>query len=337
MSQIEFNKPTIKRKDMDAVLQTMVDEKIGPGQRRQAFRDALLQLTEKKAGLVFRTYSYAIEVAFLAAGLESGQKVAVSPLTPSIYRKVADRLGLQFILVDIDRENCCIDLEKAMGCGCDAILLFEPFGTIPYKRDYSSVGMPVIEDISQSIGSFYDFEKAGGYGDIVIGSLEEADLVSSAGGSFVLTSKPQYAKKLEEFDSQYEALPDLNSALGLVQLSNFDERLKKRKVIYKLFCQKLLSTENRLFGISNIDFEINGGYFCVLLNSKPQDAIKFGEKYQVPIRMAFPDAVGGEILEDFDHFPVSIPYLLRGVHFPIYPFLTSNEVETISKVISHLL
>ena len=32
MDLIRFFKPTLRRKDMDAVLQTMVDEKIGPGE-----------------------------------------------------------------------------------------------------------------------------------------------------------------------------------------------------------------------------------------------------------------------------------------------------------------
>ena len=37
MALIPFYKPTIRRKDMDAVLQTMVDERIGPGERAQEF------------------------------------------------------------------------------------------------------------------------------------------------------------------------------------------------------------------------------------------------------------------------------------------------------------
>ena len=37
MASIKFQKPALFRKDMDAVLQTMVDEKIGPGDRKKAF------------------------------------------------------------------------------------------------------------------------------------------------------------------------------------------------------------------------------------------------------------------------------------------------------------
>lgn len=34
---IQLEKPTLRRKDMDAVLQTMADEKIGPGELTQQF------------------------------------------------------------------------------------------------------------------------------------------------------------------------------------------------------------------------------------------------------------------------------------------------------------
>ena len=37
MALVRFYKPTLRRRDMDAVLQTMVDEKIGPGERRKQF------------------------------------------------------------------------------------------------------------------------------------------------------------------------------------------------------------------------------------------------------------------------------------------------------------
>ncbi|MDD4397610.1 MAG: DegT/DnrJ/EryC1/StrS family aminotransferase, partial [Sphaerochaetaceae bacterium] len=173
-------------------------------------------------------------------------------------------------------------------------------------------------------------------------AMEEENLISAAGGAFVGVRSKDLSDKLKQYRDlsgrllRYLELPDLNSSLGLVQLDNLDERLRKRKEIFKIYRQNLQKTGHKLFGLSDVDFDINGGYFAVLLNSKPQDVIKFGFRYQVPVRMAFEDTAGCTMIDDFDRIPTAIPYMLRGVVFPIYPFLSQQEIETVAKVIGHL-
>ena len=51
---IRYTKPTLIRKDMDAVLQTMVDEKIGPGEKRREFIKLFALYIDKKDGIAVR-------------------------------------------------------------------------------------------------------------------------------------------------------------------------------------------------------------------------------------------------------------------------------------------
>lgn len=345
MSQIVFYKPTITRKDMDSVLQAMVDEKIGPGDRRVEFVSKMSSLLGLHGGAAFRCYNDAIEVALRLAGVEKGGKAAISALAPAIYGFASGRMGVELDMVDIDRADGCISLEAAsvsIAAGASAVILHDPYGSMAYQKDFASLGTCVIEDVTQSIGSSYGEEKAGFKGDIVICALEDDDLISAAGGAFLGVRTKALHDKLKSvgdiigIQEKYLGLPDLNCALGLVQIDNLDDRLEKRKRIHEIFRKSLQQTDHRMFGLSNVDFDVNGGYFPVLLDSRPVDVMKFGSKYKVPIEAAFRDIVGKSLSEDFDRLPGAIPYMLRGVLFPIYPFLAKSDVETISRVIAHL-
>lgn len=342
MGQIEFYKPTITRKDMDSVLQTLVDEHIGPGQKRRLLIERLCAFLCLRDGVALRAVPGAIREAFSLAGLESGAKIAVSALAPSLYATVARESGFEVIVCDIDRENGCLGIESAaaaVGEGARALVVHDPYGSIPYALDYRQFGLPVIEDVTQSIGSVREQCIAGSAGDIVICAMEEDDPVSAAGGAFVGVKTKELADRLGEMagpERHWQDLPDLNCALALVQLDNLPDRTARRREIFAAYRQSLQQTDHRLFGMASIDFEPNGAYFPVLLDSRPSDVIKFALKYSVPVEMAFRDVVGFSMTEDFDRLPGAIPYILRGVLFPIYPFLTRGEIESVSRVISHL-
>lgn len=328
---------------MDAVLQTMVDERIGPGERKKEFLrqfQAFVDITG--GGIALRSYVDALKTALQLIGVTAGSLVAASVLSPSVYAKVASDLGATLLLGDIDPNTGCLSEDQARSLvnqGATAILLHEPSGMIPYQADFSSLGVKVVEDVSQSLGSVYGDSKAGGWGDIVVCAFEEDGIVSTAGGAAVVFSDTAYRQPLKEIfgdERIYQELPDMNAALGIIQISTIETQLARRKELYKLFRQSLLKTQHKLFGIGNIDFEPNGYRFSVVLDSKVDDVVKFATKYQVSSARSFEGCIGEPYQDRFDLFPAAIPSILRGLSFPIYPFLSGTDVEMLMKVISHL-
>lgn len=343
---IRFYKPTIKRKDMDSVLQTMVDEKIGPGEKVLAFMQAYSETVKAISSSSYRTYPDCLEAALLMAGAGKGVKVAVSPLSPQLYKTVIEKVGAQIVYVDVDKENGCPREDLVATSGADILLLYENYGTIPMRYnekttyaellDYGCV--KVIEDISESIGGHLKDEGyAGAVGQLVVCAFEE-DYVVSAGGGCAVGAKSELVSALRgKRPSKYIKMPDLNAALGLVQLSNLEANSAKRREIVKLYQQGLSKTRHKQFGLSLMDFESNCSGFAVLLDSKPDEAIKFGAKHDVPIKMAFEDCLIKTYEGDpFEAFPVAASYYYRAVAFPVYPFLRGTEIDLISKIISHL-
>ena len=340
---IRFYKPTIRRKDMNAVLQTMVDEKIGPGERKHQFAVSLCGLLSRKYCVPLRSFSDALRLACKVCGVHGGSVVGMSILAPRIYRYAVEALGGQIRMGDIDSSNGCLSADEAKRLqdeeGCCCIILDEPMGMIPYGTDYSFLSVPVIEDVTQSIGSVYGSEKAGQRGSLVVAAFEEQDVISAAGGAAILTDdqaiKDAVNASLEGILSYLE-LPDLNAALGIVQCETFSEQLEKRRIFFRLYQKGLMKTHHKLFGISNPEFDINGYGFAVQLDSKIEEVMDFASRYQVSTKRTFAQCVGIDRTEDFDHFPVAIPYILRCISFPLYPFISQSDSDVLLKVISHL-
>ena len=344
MALIRFTKPTLTRKDMDAVLQTMVDEKIGPGDRRREFVRLFSTYINSKDGLALRTFTDAFEIALKTVGLESGDTVVLSIYSPEVYEVVFRKLGLKTSLVDVDKLGLP-DVDKVKEAieneNAKAFVLFEPLGQIYDDPErYRELGIPLIEDISESLGStFGDEVKAGMVGDIVISSFEEEGVISTGGGAAVVTRNAEYIelmKKAVEKSSHYIEMADLNAALGIVQLVKLDSTLKRRNEIYRAFLQALNQGDGHLFLSGNIDFKTNGIAFPVVVNTKTMDAINFAKKYGVTVRKSFSSAIGSRYQDKFERFPNACAALSRCLSFPIYPFLKSMDVDTIQKVLRHI-
>lgn len=342
MALIPFHKPTLRRKDMDAVLQTMVDERIGPGERKNSFLRQFCELTGTKGGLALRTCVDAMHCALSAAGLKKGDSVGVSILSPLWYKSVASALGLELISGDVDPTNGCLSQEEALRLvneGANALLIHEPMCQIPYGCDYRQLGIPVIEDISQSLESQYEDLKAGKWGDLVFCSFEEDGVVSTGGGAALVYTDEAYRTKVKAYAEHARPLvelPDMNAALGSIQLATLEEQLAKRREFYTLFSKSVMKTPHRVFGIGNVDFQPNGYGFCVALDSRLEDAIKFANKYQISAKQTFEDSLACEAADRFDLYPKAIPLYLRSISLPLYPFLKQSDVELLMKVISHL-
>ena len=342
MALIPFYKPTIRRKDMDAVLQTMVDERIGPGDRSQEFLKQFCTLVGAKEGIALRSYVDALVTSLKLCNIGQGSIVGVSILSPCVYEAAITSLGAKVLLGDIDPDHGCLSLSEAtrlVSEGASALLIHEPLCQIPYGCDYKQTGVKVIEDISQSLESTYEETKAGSFGDLVVCAFEQDCIISTAGGAALVFNDHAFFSPLKELYKEvrrYEELPDMNAALGIIQLNNLPFQMTKRREFYALFRQSLLKTPHKLFGIGNIDFEPNGYGFCVVLDSKAEDAIKFANKYQVSAQKTFEDSLGALHNQRFDLYPHAVPPLLRALSFPTYPFLRQGDVEMLMKVISHL-
>ncbi|MDR1585861.1 MAG: DegT/DnrJ/EryC1/StrS family aminotransferase [Treponema sp.] len=363
--KIEIYSPTIRRKEMDAVLTAMVEDRIGPGERARFLIQTAKEFLRFDYALSLRSPAIALYLALKALDLEDGKGVLISALSPRYYARVIGELRLKPVYCDVSFSLPCISretIERALGENSGGekpdvrcIALHHTLGFQPDTASIAELGLPVIEDISQSYGSFSvdgaDGARSGEpgaaensrlrgeqvQGVFTILGLEERDMLTSGGGALLYAMNRRDASALRNYGDlppEY-CLPDINAALAAVQFREAAKNLEKRKEIARVYTQASLRTRHKCF-IPLDEGEYNNYAFPLVLETGLKDVMNYARKKEIAVESAFVDTPAGEGLSGPVLCPEAYSLSLRTVLFPLYPRLRSQEAERVSKLIMTL-
>jgi dTDP-4-amino-4,6-dideoxygalactose transaminase len=224
--KIEVYSPTIRRKEMDAVLTALVEDKIGPGEQARLLNTVAREYLQYDYSVALRSPAIALRIALESLNLEDGQGVVISALSPRYYAQVIESLRLRPLYCDVRPSTCSIGPEtieaalagKPPELEVRCIVVHQVLGYIPDMPGITALGIPVIEDWSRSYGSLLGEARAGSFGALTILGLEERDMLTAGGGALLYAVNRRDAAVLRNLDPLPEySLPEMNAALGVVQ------------------------------------------------------------------------------------------------------------------------
>lgn len=348
---IQTYSSTIRRKEMDAVLTCMVDEKIGPGELNTRLIQQVKEFFKCDGAVALRSPAIALKYALKALEIESGSSIAVSALAPAWQYKTLIELGFNPFVLDVSEVNAIVPaevIEDSISKGVKAIILHEAEGIVPELNKILSYGIPVIEDISQSAGANFSVtdengveserKKVGLAGLYSIIGLEERDILTAGGGAILMApSRREWInlKKYVDDAAVTDFLPDINSALAFVQLKEFNRNETSRKEIYALYQHACMLGKHKILA-REMDDGSTIYSFPLVINGSFKDVKQYAAKKEIEIKPAFENsiiALKEELSESCIH---AKSLLLRCAHFPLYPRLTHSETAKIVKVLSSL-
>ena len=337
---ISVFKPSIKRKEMDAVLNCMVSDRIGFGKAASQLVKDLSDFLGLKGGLAFKEYYRAISTAVSCLGLEKGDAVIVSALAPHLYSMVLEDLGLEPLIADVDPDSSLIDIELVESAAQDAkaIIINYEMGFIPDMERIAETGLAVIEDISMALGGSIDEKKVGTYGRFTVINMDEDGLVTTGGGAAVLAGSRKELSVLNEIAEGLHPtvfLPDMNASLGIVQLKNLYEYLESRDEIAEIFTKSLMRTKHKKLIQKGEAVNVNYS-FPVVLETGIHEVSAYARKKNVLTESAFSGSIAAYSEEVQQNCPNAKNLLLRCVNFPLYPLLGKSNISVISRVLSSL-
>lgn len=331
-----FN-PTIRRKEMDAVLTCLVSDRIGPGELSLKLLEKLSDLIRHSGGVCFREPQRALECTLLTLIPEKEGKVLISALAPGYYVDVINILGLEPLLCDVDPASGVMKVseieEKA--AECKAIIIDYPMGNYSDFTTIASLEIPVIEDISCSIGTSAGDFQPGSLGKYVFIGMEEHNLITAGGGAVVVAhSRSDVSKLKKSYDLMDKTvlLPDMNAALATVQCSTLLTRLEKRKSYFDIFLAQLQKGGHKTLML-NGDVEELLYSFPVIVDVGHKDVIAYSKKKGVDTEIAFFHVAIDKIDPEGHDFPNALSLKLRTLLFPLYSLLGNTNAELISRVL----
>lgn len=285
-------RPTIRRKDMDAVLTCMVSDSIGPGALSHQLAADIASYLGIEPGVCVRDYATAVDIALTAVGAAPGERIALSVLAPAVYRSVLEKRQLQPVLIDVDPASGTVltrELESAVASGVRAVLVHYGVGIIPDIQSIVDLGVPVIEDVSEGLGGMTAERRIGTYGQYTIVGLEPAHIITTGGGAAVLASGKRERNDLRRISESLPRellLPDMNAALGIQQVKRVEQFVQKRREIASIYNRALLRGRHRML-LQPGDAENVFHSFAVVLAGGAREVIQYARKKQVECIYAF--------------------------------------------------
>ncbi|MHB0897792.1 MAG: DegT/DnrJ/EryC1/StrS family aminotransferase [Spirochaetales bacterium] len=323
---------------MDTVLGCLVTDSIGPGEYTEKFLKNARETFGYEASVAMRSPYLALAAALRKFALPEGAKIALSPLAPLYHLSVIEDMKFIPVFIDHNPETCMPDLPKVKERGCSAIILFEPFGMLPERIELEALGVPVVEDMTQSLGAYRGETKAGTLGNFSLYGMEQGSLVTSGGGALLFAATRRDApviRGMSEALPKEVALTDYNAALGLAQLRDLPNSIAKRRELEDTFQMELSRTRHRTF---KQEQEGRGGCFAfpVVLESGMKDVVIHAKRNGIEAAPAFEQSIiSGEGFPE-DECPGARSLAMRCVLFPLHEKISAKDAGILAKVLATL-
>ncbi|MDF2723462.1 MAG: aminotransferase DegT [Paenibacillus sp.] len=266
-------KPFPKWPIFDELEQKLLLEVLDSGRWGGVVRNKLEQFEQQFADFHKAKYAVtvsngtiAITAALIAAGIEAGDEVIMTPYTFIASATSALMVGMIPVFVDIEPDTLLIDPEKveaAITPKTKAILAVHIAGGPANMTRLNEIAkkhnLRVIEDAAQAVAAQWDGTEVGAIGDVGTFSFQSSKNLNCGEGGIILTNQKELADRIWSIANvgrvrqgawyQHEVvgwnfrLTEFQAAILLAQMTRLEEQCKLREQNAALLTELLSATE----------------------------------------------------------------------------------------------
>jgi dTDP-4-amino-4,6-dideoxygalactose transaminase len=224
----------------DAIDRVLDSERFVLGPEVDAFEHELAAYTGVAHGVGVANGTEAITIALRAMGVGPGDEVIVPSFTFYASAEAIPPTGATPVFCDIDAATYCVTADTvraALTPRTKAVLVVHLFGNVAPVAEIEALGVPVLEDAAQAVGSDSAAGRPGSLGTAATISFYPSKNLGAFGdGGMILTSDEQIAEqarilrfhgsrdKVDYEQLGYNSrLDELQAAIMRVQLPHLDE------------------------------------------------------------------------------------------------------------------
>ena len=236
--------------------------------KTEAFERQIAEFVCAKHCIVVNNGTVSLTLAAIALGVGPGDEVIVPDYTMIATPNSVKMLGAVPVFVDVEPDTLVMDVKLARAAitsRTKAIILVSANGRAPRAgievfEDLSrEMGIPIIEDAAQSLGSFYaDGRHVGRAGVIASLSFSAPKIISTGQGGALFTDDDTLADKLRRLKDFGRAsggtdvhdsigfnfkFTELQACVGLAQMRQLPDRISRKKDIWRLYQQGLADVQ----------------------------------------------------------------------------------------------
>jgi len=301
MRKIPFGKPLIGEDEKQAVIDVLNGPILVHGPKAKEFENKFSEYTGALQSVSVSSCTAAMHLAYFDLGIGPGDEIIVPAQTHVATAHAVEYCGAKPVFVDAEMKTGNIDIDQieALITNRTKAIAVVHFLGMPVDMDRVNAiakkyNLFVLEDCALAIGSYYNGIHAGLHGDVGCFSFYPVKHMTTAEGGMLITKHSDLAERINrkkafgvdrvvgerKIPGIYDVdmlgynyrMNELQSALGIVQLSRMDSFLRKRETNYS-------ALEKGLREIEEIDFletsnsQFTSSYYClsILLDNKYKD------------------------------------------------------------------
>ena len=369
LKTIPFGKPIIGDREKQAVAEVLSGSVFVHGPKEKDFEEAFAEFTGADYAVSVSSCTAALHLSYFNLRLGSGDEVIVPAQTHTATAHVVELCEAKPVFVDAERKTGNIDIEQIEANITDKTraisvvhFLGMPVDMGRIKQIAEKYNLFIVEDCALAIGSYYKGIHAGLHGDVGCFSFYPVKHMTTAEGGMLISRHKEVAVEIarkkafgvdrhvgeRKVPGQYDVtmlgfnyrLNEIQSALGIQQLTRIGDFLKKRKQNYELLSEGLRNIDEvSQFQSSYGDYQ--SSYYClsVLLNEKLSckriEMINLLEDRGVGTSIYYPRPVPhlsyykGKYEYKDNSFPVAKWISSSSISFPVGPHLNSEDMKYI--------
>jgi len=246
--KIPHSRPTLGSEEIKAVSDVVSSGYIAEGAAVQKFEQSFADYLKIEHAVATNSGTSALHLTLLALGVGPGDEVIIPSFVCCALLNAVNYTGATPILADIrpDTYNLdAADVKKRLSRRTRAIIVPHLFG-LPADLDaLSALGIPLIEDCAQAVGSEYGRRPVGTFGTAAIFSFYATKVMATGEGGMVVSNSTDIAERVRElktYDQKVDyrvrfnyKMTDIQAALGLAQLGRLATFVRRRRAIAELY------------------------------------------------------------------------------------------------------
>jgi perosamine synthetase len=339
---IPHSRPFLDEEDHCGVLDVLRSGQLTQGERVADFEAAFCRETDLSGSVAVSSGTAALHLALLALGVGTGHEVILPSFVCTALWHAVRYTGATPVLADIEADafnlSAC-DVMPRLTKNTKAIIVPHMFGQSADLDILLNLGIPVIEDCAQSLGSHYRGKPTGTFGTAAIFSFYATKVIAAGEGGMVVSRDRNLIdniRDMRDYDEKENLatrfnykLTDLQAALGISQLNKLTFFIARRRDIARRY-DRVLWEASLPPPVTKPDRDHNYFRYVFLLDNRDSFINYMIGKGIICRRPVFRPL--HDYLNQTD-FEVTNHVWQRAVSVPIYPGLTDDEVES---VLSHM-
>lgn len=264
---IPYGRQSISEEDIQAVVDVLRSDYLTTGPKVAEFENIVANYVGAKYAVAVSNGTAALHIACLAAGIQPGDEVIVSPITFAASANCVLYCGGKPVFADIKPDTYNIDpedIERKITSKTKAVIAVHYTGQPCEMDEISAIAkkhnLVVIEDGAQVISGEYKGKKIGSISDMTTFSFHPVKPVTTGEGGMVTTNNEELYQRLKLFHTHgitreesllthnegpwyYEQLElgynyritDIQCALGISQMKRLDQFAAHRRKLARRY------------------------------------------------------------------------------------------------------